>query len=272
VQHFTVDEVKEPEVQKTIQVYHSDLESNIGNNQYDTSLTIDDFINDDIHSIGSDDEEEDDNNYYGLPPSVKIDDVVDNSDARLASDSYDKYIGAELSLPDRKGSNLMAKVMKKVINADMNDGNNYNPMIDESVYEVTFSDGTTEELAANVIAENMYSNVDSKGHHYKLMHEIMDHKKDNLAIQINNGFIVSKSGNKVPKKTTRGWELLVEWKDGSMDWVPLVELKASFPIELSEYALANGIEEEPAFKWWVKQTMRRRDRIISMYKSKKSPL
>ena len=68
-------------------------------------------------------------------------------------------------------------------------------------------------------------------------------KKDNSAIQINNGFIVSKSGNKVPKKTTRGWELLVEWKDGSMDWVPLVELKASFPVELAEYALANGLKK-----------------------------
>jgi hypothetical protein len=168
VQHFTASEVREPEVQKTIQVYHSELESNIGSDQYDTSPTIDDFINDDIDAIRSDDETEDDDNYYGLPPSLEIDDVVDNSDARLANDSYDKYVGAELSLPDRKGSNLMAKVMKKVINADRNKGNNYNPMIDESVYEVTFSDGTTEELAANVIAENMYSNVDSEGHHYQL--------------------------------------------------------------------------------------------------------
>jgi hypothetical protein len=36
-----------------------------------------------------------------------------------------------------------------------------------------------------------------------------------------------------------------------MSWVKLKDLKASNPIELAEYAVANRIAEEPAFKWWV---------------------
>ena len=52
-----------------------------------------------------------------------------------------------------------------------------------------------------------------------------------------------------------------------MSCVPLKDLKASNPIEL-EYAVANNIEEEPAFKWWVKNTLRNRDRIISKVKAK----
>ena len=33
-----------------------------------------------------------------------------------------------------------------------------------------------------------------------------------------------------------------------MDWIDLKDLKASNPVELAEYALANELEEEPAFK------------------------
>lgn len=45
-------------------------------------------------------------------------------------------------------------------------------------------------------------------------------------------------------------------------------MKQSNPIELAEYAVANGIQDEPAFKWWVKDVLRRRDRIISKVESK----
>lgn len=65
-----------------------------------------------------------------------------------------------------------------------------------------------------------------------------------------------------------GWQLLVEWNDGTTNWVDLKDLKASNPIELAEYAVANKIAEEPAFKWWVDFTLRMRNRIISKTKTK----
>jgi hypothetical protein len=48
----------------------------------------------------------------------------------------------------------------------------------------------------------------------------------------------------------------------------LKDLKVSNPIELAEYAVANHIAEELAFKWWVSHTLRKRNRIISKVKSK----
>ena len=53
-----------------------------------------------------------------------------------------------------------------------------------------------------------------------------------------------------------------------MDWIRLADLKESYPVQLIEYAVANGIEDEPAFKWWVPSTLKRRDRIISKVKAK----
>ena len=112
------------------------------------------------------------------------------------------------------------------------------------------------------------SQVDSEGHHFQILSEISDHYCDATAITKKNGFIRSSNGNLHPKKTTRGWQLEVEWKDGLICWVPLKDLKESNPIELAEYAVANDIDEEPAFNWWVKDTLRKRDRIISRVKAK----
>jgi hypothetical protein len=129
-------------------------------------------------------------------------------------------------------------------------------------------DGTTKEYSANVIAENIYSQCDSEGKQFLLLEEISDHKRDQSAISIDEGFMTSRNGNKVRKKTTRGWKFKVEWKDGSSSWIPLNELKASNPVELAEYAIANKISEEPALAWWVKDAIRTRNRIVSKIKSK----
>jgi hypothetical protein len=52
------------------------------------------------------------------------------------------------------------------------------------------------------------------------------------------------------KKATQGRFLLVQWKDGMVSWKKLSDLKASNPIEVAEYAVANHLMEEPTFKCW----------------------
>lgn len=267
VQHLTQSEVLEPDVLKSIKDYHSQLEMAIGSEQYGVDNDIDDFVHDDVQAqVGTGLNE---GEYFGLDEMPDIDDEVDNTDEEQLNNSYDRYVGVEMNLPDRKGESVMAKVIRKTKAADQNpEKGAYNPLSDHSKYEVKFPDGSSEELTANVIAENMLSNCDSEGHHYQLLQEISDHKKDGSAIRISNGFIESKGGKRTAKKTTRGWKLLVEWKDHSVDWIDLKDLKASNPVELAEYALANELEEEPAFKWWVRQTLRQRDRLIMKVKSK----
>ena len=46
------------------------------------------------------------------------------------------------------------------------------------------------------------------------------------------------------------------------------DIKASNSVELDEYAVANNIEDEPYFKWWVKDVLCKRDQMISKVKSK----
>ena len=53
-------------------------------------------------------------------------------------------------------------------------------------------------------------------------------------------------GNKLFKRTTKGWELCVLWKDGSTSWESLNDIIDSNPVELAEYTVAHDIHNEPA--------------------------
>ena len=48
-----------------------------------------------------------------------------------------------------------------------------------------------------------------------------------------------------------------------MRWISLKDLKESNPVDVAEFAVARGIDDEPAFKWWIPYTLRKRDTIIS---------
>jgi hypothetical protein len=95
----------------------------------------------------------------------------------------------------------------------------------------------------------MYAQKDSKGNQYQLLSENTDHRSDNSAIQIADGFTISRNGNRIPKPTTQGWSLLVSWRDGSSDRLPLKDLKDAYPVQIAEYVAANKIASEPAFNW-----------------------
>eukprot|EP00957_Ditylum_brightwellii_P138876 10585433-Ditylum_brightwellii.AAC.1 len=70
------------------------------------------------------------------------------------------------------------------------------------------------------------------------------------------------------KITTRGWELLVQFKDEGQEWVKLKDLKAANPVEFAEYVVVNCLADKPAFKWWVPHAIRKREQIINKVKSK----
>ena len=85
-------------------------------------------------------------------------------------------------------------------------------MHEKSAYEVEYPDGTTEKLTSNIISENMLSQVESEGHHYQVLNEVIDQNRYDSSITKVNGFIKYSNGNQHRKRTNRGWNLLVECK------------------------------------------------------------
>ena len=93
-------------------------------------------------------------------------------------------------LPYRKGEKLMEKVRKRVRYDDSSIGEGtYNAIHDKSLYEVEYPDRKTEQLADNIIAESMVSQVDSEGHHYQVLTGVTEHNKDDSAIAKVDSFI-----------------------------------------------------------------------------------
>jgi hypothetical protein len=107
-------------------------------------------------------------------------------------------------------------------------------------------DGATVSNTANAIADNFYPQVDSEGRQFLMLEEISDHRKDKTAYSNDDGYVVSHNCNKTLRQTTQGWQLSVQWKNGTLDWIAPRDLKASIPIELAEYAVGNQLVEEPA--------------------------
>ena len=202
------------------------------------------------------------------------DDPVEEQLRRSEADDYtpeafDKYLTAEI-VTDRGGEILRGTVTSRKRDRDgVPTGKaNANPLLDTREYLVCFEDGTEDTYTANLIAESLYSQIDDGGRRLQVMREIVDHEKSNEAlVDDDNAYYSTKSGRK-PKRTTKGWKFLVEWKDGLTSWVPLVDMKESYPIQVADYATTNNLANEPAFRWWVPFVLKKRERILRKVKTK----
>jgi hypothetical protein len=175
-------------------------------------------------------------------------------------ETFDKYLAAEVLLP-HGGELVQAKVTGRKCAADSTRVGvvHSNPILVTHEYEVSFPDGLTGCYAANMIAESLYSQVDADGREFMLMKEIMDHWLDGSGVPVDDAYYVDPNGRTTRRMTTKGWKLLVEWKDGTTDWLPLKDWKESYPVQVAEDAVANKIAEQPAFSWWVPFVLRKRE-------------
>ena len=216
------------------------------------SLNEDDpEFNEEFHFVIKDDNvpEADDENDYNID-KIKEGGVTTCSTGSETPEMFDSYINMEVALPQGgEGEFLHARAKRRALDTDGKQlgAKSNNPITDTRLYEVEFMDGTTEVLAANIIAENILSQVDEEGHRQLMIDEIIDHRCTPDAIPQEDAFYLTRNGLKRRKATTRGWEICIQWKDGSSNWVALKDVKDSNPIELAEYAIANKIQGESAF-------------------------
>lgn len=183
----------------------------------------------------------------------------------------DPYVNMTIGLKRGKdGEEIEARVVKRARDADGNllGTAHHNAMVDTRLYEVEYVDGNVETLAANVLAENILSQVDEEGHRQKIIDEIVDHRVLDDAIPKSKGTYLTSTGRERKVQTTRGWQLYVQFKDGSGAWMALKDVKDSFPIELAEYGKSRGLLEEPALAWWAPHTLKKSARVLGKLKSK----
>ena len=237
--------------------FTSSVESKIGNNRVpiidasDPSHIYYDAFYDDHNA--------DDN---VLPYGEEIEEAKTGEMQDAYLEDQDELIGLKIQIEDHKNQVPVLATIKKRKRDSQGEPTgekNSNPILDSRIYELEFPDGRLEEFGMNIIAENLLAQIDDEGFDCALLKEIVDCRFDSaIAISRSDG----KTDSGKPVITTRGVDLKVIWHDQTTDWVSLKELKEAHPIEVAEYALANNLQDEPAFKWWVVKVLRKRDHLI----------
>ena len=214
---------------------------------------------------------EDDDEMDGPVESPDHEDILDSTGRILEQQlAFDKIINAEVII--QNGDEMaMGKVTQRSLHADGRMTGTYhdNLFLNTITYGIEFPDGQVKEYGTNIIVENKLTQVDSDGYSLSLMDSIIDHQRDSSqAIPREDKHITTKSGQKRLRKTTKGWKLLIKWKDKSKAWIDLADMKEAHLVETAEYARTRGISDEPAFAWWVPYTLRKHEVILAAVKNR----
>jgi len=114
-------------------------------------------------------------------------------------------------LPQGEATHL-AKVVRQSIDGEGICIGKYdsNPIMNTSVYDVEFPNGTLKEYGANIIAKNILAQCDLDGCHSQLLAGIQNHRTDGKEVTMSNRYVTTKSRNRALRKTTVGWSFHVK--------------------------------------------------------------
>ncbi len=132
---------------------------------------------------------------------------------------------------------------------------------------IEFDEGDVCEVTVNIIAESMYASWDADGNNYILSDSYVDYKSNQKATTKDDQQFVHNGHNSLCQSTIR-WHLCVQWKDGSTSWQSLKDLKEAYPVAVTENAVRQGIDNDPAFNWWVHAVLRKHGHIIALVKKR----
>ena len=255
------DDWKNPDFLTQLEGLNRDIESRIGDKVKDVDNLEEippDLFDDELLDIAVPDDLLESN-----LPIVDADNMPDG-------DTYDEYLQTKVMM-QVGDSRLSCKVKERVVDFNGNPvgTRNNNPLLDSRAYHCEFPDGSTEIFTANLLAENLMSSVDDDGYSFQLFSEILGHEKDaTVALTDKEATIITKTGQKRNKPTTKGWLLRVQWMDESSSHVKMSDMKDSFPYQTAVYARDNDLLDEPAFRWWAYHVLRRKKLAISALKNR----
>ena len=257
----TQEELNSDVFKQTAHSFTAEMESKIGNTCDTTNEIHEEYQHDPYTSLFEEDELDDED--IELQESLDTFKTPNSDDSPLA-EAYDEHIGLTLQVPVagemKKG---MATKRKRNPDGNLVGTSHWDPHSDTREYEIEFDDKTTSFLTTNAILENLWQQTDDDGRFSKVFKGISSHRKNDTAVEKTDGWYTTDNNIKKRKITTKGWEFLVDWSDGSQSWLPLYNIKQSNPIEAAEYAVAEGIQDEPAFAWWVKTVLKKRSHYIN---------
>jgi hypothetical protein len=232
LRHLNDKEIHCPIHQEMHRVFDETIANHLGPNATDQDFLAEDLTPD--YNFYDDD--------HDLDP--------DHGDLELTPEMGDTYLNTEISVP-RGGTLMKGRVTSWKRDKDGNPVRlaTANPILNTREYTFTFDDGDETVLNENLIAEAMYAQCDPDGNQYVLLDSINDQGRLDAAMRPSHQKVVQPDGCTHLKRSTVGWQVCCQWKDGSTSWENLADLKESHPIKTAEYAVTKGIGYKLAFNW-----------------------
>jgi hypothetical protein len=193
VEHVTRDDYLKPETKKLIDEFTESLTERLDDTNFQVDgagefqsmylVDIEDLLNDNA-GVRHEEDTTPNADEYG---DMIVEERPDDDD----EEAIDKYLNAELILDVGTNNERRGRVVKRSrgLDGEAIGRAHTNPLFDTREYDVEFTDGTREKYQANIIAENMFAQVDDEGYQYLILDEITDHRKDNSGISISDGMI-----------------------------------------------------------------------------------
>ena len=121
----------------------------------------------------------------------------------------------------------MVKVIGTSVNHDeaIDGSHDANPMLNSLLHDVEFPYGQVKEYSSNLIANKMFSRVDSGGFSVSLLESITNYNNDNAGIDIVDNHVITSKGRRRLRITTKGWKLKFLWRDDTESCITLKYLK-----------------------------------------------
>ncbi len=120
-------------------------------------------------------------------------------DLREQQEEGDPYVNMRLSMKRTSdGQVIGAKVTERATDDDGKPRGtaNNNPVLDLRQYVINYIDGTSEVVTANVIAENILSQVDDHGYGRRQLEEIIDYRTTDQAVPKHKGWLTTPTNQK----------------------------------------------------------------------------
>ena len=126
---------------------------------------------------------------FDATPLQKMDDYPDLLDGKSAFDKplTDQWINSELNLPlGEQMQRAKVIVCSKYNNGNVVSSHNENSVLNTMVYDMKFPDGAVREYADNIIAENIFAQVNSDGFSSSTLDGILYYSKIYDSVSMDN--------------------------------------------------------------------------------------
>ena len=126
-----------------------------------------------------------------------------------------------------------------------------NTLIDSQHYLVEFEDGEVTEFTSNIIVQSIYMICVTRKENVFFFFIVFYISSVKKSMTLTDQKFVTSCGKDHNYRSTKGWQLFYQWKNGSTSCQKLYDFKNFYLVQTANYAITEAIYHEPVEYWFM---------------------